>query len=122
MRDFEIDSNKDIVIDSRDVRTISDSDEIAQRVLTTLRTRLMEFEPAVTLGLSQNNLYGKYSNVDFAKQDIQDAIEEQVADVANIEKIKMEPDYATREMNVEITFTTRTGLEQTVAANVGGDN
>lgn len=122
MRDFEIDSNKDIVIDSRDVRTISDSDEIAQRVLTTLRTRLMEFEPAVTLGLSQNNLYGKYSNVDFAKQDIQDAIEEQVADVENIEKIKMEPDYATREMNVEITFTTRTGLEQTVAANVGGDN
>lgn len=122
MRDFEIDSNKDIVIDSRDVRTISDSDEVAQRVLTTLRTRLMEFEPAVTLGLSQNNLYGKYSNVDFAKQDIQDAIEEQVADVENIEKIKMEPDYATREMNVEITFTTRTGLEQTVAANVGGDN
>lgn len=122
MRDFEIDSNQDIVIDSRDVRTISDSDEVAQRVLTTLRTRLMEFEPAVTLGLSQNNLYGKYSNVDFAKQDIQDAIEEQVADVANIEKIKMEPDYATREMNVEITFTTRTGLEQTVAANVGGDN
>lgn len=121
MRDFKLNENGDVDISGNQIQLIHDGDEVAQRVVTTLRTRLLEFEPATTLGLAQDNLFGKYSNLDFAKQDIEDAITEQVADVVSVDKVDMTIDNATREMRVEIKFSTSSGSTQNIQTSVGGD-
>lgn len=127
MKDFQLDSNLDIVFEDGDIRLVRDSDEISQRVATTLRTRLLEFEPAEDMGLTGENLYGKNVSTEYLESDIVDAITEQIPDVVQITQIETSKDDASRVATVTLKYQTTAdeSIEQTVNLdaenNSGGD-
>ncbi|MCT2881911.1 hypothetical protein [Lentilactobacillus buchneri] len=93
MKDFNLDSNLDVVMDGNDIQPVTDDDEIYQRVCTTLRTRLGEFEPSTETGLDDENIYGKNVKKDYLEKDIEDAISTQVGDIVQINKVDIgDPD------------------------------
>lgn len=127
MKDFKLDANLDVIFADGDIQLTRDSDEISQRVATTLRTRLMEFEPAEDMGLSGENLYGKNVSTEYLESDIVDAITEQVPDVVQVTQIEVTKDDATRVANVKLQYQTTAdeSIQQTVNLdsenNSGGD-
>jgi len=127
MKDFQLDSNLDVVFEDGDIQLVRDSDEISQRVATTLRTRLLEFEPAEDMGLTGENLYGKNVSTEYLESDIVDAITEQIPDVVQITQIETSKDDASRVATVTLKYQTTAdeSIEQTVNLdaenNSGGD-
>lgn len=124
MRDFKLDKNGDVIIDDGDIAMISDNEEISQRIATTLRTRLNEFEPEEdSWGLTRENALGKAFNEDFLREDIEDAITSQVDDRISVQEINFDENEATRSLAVDIKYTIPDSDEvQTVNANLGGDD
>lgn len=125
MRDFKLDENGDVVIADGDISIISDSEEVNQRIKTTLQTRLNEFEPEDdSMGLTRENMLGKAYNEDFLREDIEDAIHEQVDENIDIREISFERDMAQRSLTVEIKFVNPpvSGQDvQTVNTDLGGE-
>ncbi|AWP46354.1 hypothetical protein CCS05_05210 [Levilactobacillus brevis] len=124
MRDFKLDKNGDVIIDDGDIAMISDNEEISQRIATTLRTRLNEFEPVdEPMGLTRENALGKAFNEDFLREDIEDAITSQVDERISVQEINFDENEATRSLAVDIKYTIPDSDEvQTVNANLGGDD
>lgn len=124
MRDFKLDKNGDVIIDDGDIAMISDNEEISQRIATTLRTRLNEFEPEEdSWGLTRENALGKAFNEDFLREDIEDAITSQVDERISVQEINFDENEATRSLAVDIKYTIPDSDEvQTVNANLGGDD
>ncbi|WP_143463338.1 GPW/gp25 family protein [Levilactobacillus enshiensis] len=122
-RDFELNSNGDVVIADGDISTVSASDEMNQRIRTTLQTRLDEFEPEDgPMGLTRENALGKAYNEDFLREDIEDVITEQVDERIDIREINFDKDEALRTLTVEIKYVLPNDDDvQTVSTNLGDD-
>lgn len=122
MKDIKIDDTFDAIIENGELQLVTDSDEINQRVGTTLRSRQGEFEPEESLGLDEENLYGKNVASDYVEQDIQDAIADQVPEV-NLEKIEIGQPDENRQLTVKMTYSTDTGISTQEQVNIegGGD-
>lgn len=120
-RDFKLDSNADVVIDT-DIKTTSDNNELAQRIVTTLQTRLDEFEPEDSaMGLTRENALGKAYNEDYLREDITDAISEQVDAGININQITFDRDQALRTLMVTVNCTLPNGSNQIISTDLGGE-
>lgn len=120
-RDFKLDANGDVVIDG-DIQTISDNNELAQRIVTTLRTRLDEFEPEDSpMGLTRENALGKAYNEDYLREDITDAISDQVDPSINVNQITFERDQALRTLTVTLNCTLPNGSNQIISTDLGGE-
>lgn len=123
MRDFKLDKNGDVIIDDGDITMISDNEEISQRIATTLRTRLNEFEPVdEPMGLTRENALGKGYNQDFLQEDIEDAISTQVDENIDVQEINFTKSDADRSLSVEVKYMLPNGDVETVQTNLGDDD
>ncbi|MHA6972205.1 GPW/gp25 family protein [Levilactobacillus brevis] len=124
MRDLKLGPNGDVIIEDGDAATVSDNDELNQRIAVTLQTRLDEFEPEEdSWGLTRENALGKAFNEDFLREDIEDAITSQVDERISVQEINFDENEATRSLSVDIKYTIPDSDEaQTVNANLGGDD
>lgn len=123
MRDFKLDKNGDVIIDDGDIAMISDNEEISQRIATTLRTRLNEFEPVdEPMGLTRENALGKGYNQDFLQEDIEDAISTQVDENIDVQEINFTKSDADRSLSVEVKYMLTNGDVETVQTNLGDDD
>lgn len=123
MRDFKLDKNGDVIIDDGDIAMISDNEEISQRIATTLRTRLNEFEPVdEPMGLTRENALGKGYNQDFLQEDIEDAISTQVDENIDVQEIDFTKSDADRSLSVEVKYMLPNGDVETVQTNLGDDD
>lgn len=123
MRDFKLDKNGDVIIDDGDIAMISDNEEISQRIATTLRTRLNEFEPVdEPMGLTRENALGKGYNQDFLQEDIEDAISTQVDENIDVQEINFTKSDADRGLSVEVKYMLPNGDVETVQTNLGDDD
>lgn len=123
MRDFKLDKNGDVIIDDGDIAMISDNEEISQRIATTLRTRLNEFEPVdEPMGLTRENALGKGYNQDFLQEDIEDAISTQVDEKIDVQEINFTKSDADRSLSVEVKYMLPNGDVETVQTNLGDDD
>ncbi|ABJ64215.1 DUF2634 domain-containing protein [Levilactobacillus brevis] len=123
MRDFKLDKNGDVIIDDGDIAMISDNEEISQRIATTLRTRLNEFEPVdEPMGLTRENALGKGYNQDFLQEDIEDAISTQVDENIDVQEINFTKSDADRSLSVEVKYMLPNGDVETVQTNLGDDD
>lgn len=123
MRDFKLDKNGDVIIDDGDIAMISDNEEISQRIATTLRTRLNEFEPVdEPMGLTRENALGKGYNQDFLQEDIEDAISTQVDENIDVQEINFTKSDADRSLSVEAKYMLPNGDVETVQTNLGDDD
>lgn len=123
MRDFKLDKNGDVIIDDGDIAMISDNEEISQRIATTLRTRLNEFEPVdEPMGLTRENALGKGYNQDFLQEDIEDAIRTQVDENIDVQEINFTKSDADRSLSVEVKYMLPNGDVETVQTNLGDDD
>lgn len=123
MRDFKLDKNGDVIIDDGDIAMISDNEEISQRIATTLRTRLNEFEPVdEPMGLIRENALGKGYNQDFLQEDIEDAIGTQVDENIDVQEINFTKSDADRSLSVEVKYMLPNGDVETVQTNLGDDD
>lgn len=123
MRDFKLDKNGDVIIDDGDIAMISDNEEISQRIATTLRTRLNEFEPVdEPMGLTRENALGKGYNQDFLQEDIEDAISTQVDKNIDVQEINFTKSDADRSLSVEVKYMLPNGDVETVQTNLGDDD
>lgn len=121
MRDFMLDENGDVVID-HDIQTTSGNDETSQRIITTLRTRLNEFEPEDTpMGLTYENLVGKAYNEDYLRSDITDLISQRVDENIEVKELTFDRDVAQRTLTVHLTYSMPGGADQTVVTDIGGE-
>lgn len=123
MRDFKLDGNGDVLLDN-DIVTVSDVDEVNQRIKTTLETRLDEFEPEdEPMGLTRENALGKAYNEDFLSEDIEDAITNQVDENIEVRESNFVRDDAQRNLTVEVKYVLPDSDDiQIVNANVGDDS
>lgn len=125
MRDFKLDETGDIMLDSNDVVTTADDDEIMQRVIMTLQTRLGEFEPETETGLEDENIFGKHVKSEYLEQDIRDAITDQVPDVVEIVSIEIGSPDDSRDLSIKLTLKTVNGTEiqpeVPIQSDQGGD-
>lgn len=124
-KDLKIGPNGDVVIGDGDLSVASDRDELNQRIRITLQTRLDEFEPEDSpMGLTRENALGKAYNEDFLREDIEDAISEQVDENINVQEINFDEDEATRSLSIEVKYTLPDGADdvQTVNADIGSDD
>lgn len=120
MKDFEL-KNGDVVIDDGDIKTVSDNDEIAQRIITSLQTRLEEFEISEgSWGLTRENALGKAYNEDFLRTDIIDCITNDVDKNVNVSDIEFEKDDDTRSLIITLKIYTSVGDINTVTTEIGG--
>ncbi|MBT9677244.1 DUF2634 domain-containing protein [Levilactobacillus brevis] len=123
MIDFKLDKNGDVIIDDGDIAMISDNEEISQRIATTLRTRLNEFEPVdEPMGLTRENALGKGYNQDFLQEDIEDAISTQVDENIDVQEINFTKSDADRSLSVEVKYMLPNGDVETVQTNLGDDD
>lgn len=123
MRDFKLDKNGDVIIDDGDIAMISDNEEISQRIATTLRTRLNEFEPVdEPMGLTRENALGKGYNQDFLQEDIEDAISTQVDENIDVQEINFTKSDADRSLSVEVKYMLPNGDVETAQTNLGDDD
>lgn len=123
MRDFKLNKNGDVIIDDGDIAMISDNEEISQRIATTLRTRLNEFEPVdEPMGLTRENALGKGYNQDFLQEDIEDAISTQVDENIDVQEINFTKSDADRSLSVEVKYMLPNGDVKTVQTNLGDDD
>lgn len=123
MRDFKLDKNGDVIIDDGDIAMISGNEEISQRIATTLRTRLNEFEPVdEPMGLTRENALGKGYNQDFLQEDIEDAISTQVDENIDVQEINFTKSDADRSLSVEVKYMLPNGDVETVQTNLGDDD
>ncbi|ATU69472.1 DUF2634 domain-containing protein [Levilactobacillus brevis] len=123
MRDFKLDKNGDVIIDDGDIAMISDNEEISQRIATTLRTRLNEFEPVdEPMGLTRENALGKGYNQDFLQEDIEDAVSTQVDENIDVQEINFTKSDADRSLSVEVKYMLPNGDVETVQTNLGDDD
>lgn len=124
MRDLKLGPNGDVIIEDGDATTVSDNDELNQRIAVTLQTRLDEFEPEEdSWGLTRENALGKAFNEDFLREDIEDTITSQVDERISVQEINFDENEATRSLAVDIKYTIPDSDEvQTVNANLGGDD
>ncbi|MDB1104640.1 hypothetical protein [Lentilactobacillus parabuchneri] len=111
MRDFKLDETGDIMLDGNDAVTTADDDEIMQRVIMTLQTRLGEFEPETETGLEDENIFGKHVKSEYLEQDIRDAITDQVPDVVEIVSIEIGSPDDSRDLSIKLTLKTVNGTE-----------
>lgn len=122
MRDFKLDNNGDVIIEDGDISMTSDNEEISQRIATTLRTRLNEFEPVdEPMGLTRENALGKGYNQDFLQEDIEDAISTQVDENIDVQEINFTKSDADRSLSVEVKYMLPNGDVETVQTNLGDD-
>lgn len=122
MRDFKLDKNGDVIIEDGDISMTSDNEEISQRIATTLRTRLNEFEPVdEPMGLTRENALGKGYNQDFLQEDIEDAISTQVDENIDVQEINFTKSDADRSLSVEVKYMLPNGDVETVQTNLGDD-
>ena len=123
MRDFKLDKNGDVIIEDGDIAMTSDNEEISQRIVTTLRTRLNEFEPVdEPMGLTRENSLGKGYNQDFLQEDIEDAISTQVDENIDVQEINFTKSDADRSLSVEVKYMLPNGDVETVQTNLGDDD
>lgn len=121
MRDFLLDDNGDVVVDS-DIQTVSGNDETSQRIITTLRTRLDEFEPEDSaMGLTLENAVGKAYNEDYLSSDITELINQQVDESIEVKELSFDRDLAQRTLTVHLTYSMPNGTDQTVVTDIGGE-
>lgn len=106
MADFQLDDSGDLVLsaDSPDIQMISGEEELLQKCKLVLATRLGEFKPEETFGLSHDNLFGKFIDQDGLEQDIQDAFENQLPEVDSVTIDSVDLDSENRSMKVSITI------------------
>lgn len=119
MKDIKIDDSFDAVFENGDLQLVTDTDEINQRVGTTLRTRQGEFEPDESLGLDEENLYGKNVASDYVEQDIQEALSDQVPEI-NLQQIEVGQPDENRGITTKLSYTTNTGLTTNQQINIEG--
>lgn len=121
MRDFLLDENGDVIID-KDIQTVSGNDETSQRIITTLRTRLDEFEPEDSpMGLTHENAVGKAYNEDYLRTDITDTISQQVDENIEIKELTFDRDLAQRTLTVHLTYGMPGKADQTLVTDIGGE-
>lgn len=122
MIDFKLDENQDVIID-HDIQTVADNEELLQKIATTLRTRLGEFEPDPEMGLEDSNLYGKQVRTDYLETDILDAISQQVGDEVVITGIEMGEADENRSLviSMDITFPNSESQNFSIDISRGGD-
>lgn len=125
MRDFKLDENGDVMLDGNDVVTTSDDDEIIQRIIVTLQTRLGEFEPETETGLEDENIFGKHVKSEYLEQDIRDALTDQVPEVVEINSIEIGNPDENRDLSIKLSLKTINGTqiqpEIPIQSDQGGD-
>lgn len=122
MKDVQIDDSLDVVFANGDIQLVDGDAEINQRVGETLRTREGEFEPEPSIGLSEENLYGKNIATDYVEQDIQDALSEQVPE-AIVDRLDVGQPDADRNLTVNLKYHTSSGqINQQVSIDEEGGN
>ncbi len=125
MADFALDENGDLILstDSPDIQMVTGDEELLQECRIVLETRLGEFEPDKELGLSHDNLFGKFIDKDGLEQDIDNAFSEQLPEVdsVTVDSINFSPEK--REMVVKITIQSAilSSGEATLEAEVNAD-
>lgn len=122
MRDFLLDDNQDVVIGDTDIQMVSGNDETSQRIITTLRTRLDEFEPEDSpMGLTLENAVGKAYNEDYLGTDITNMISQQVDENIEVKQLTFDRDLAQRQLTVHLTYSMPGSTDQTVVTDIGGE-
>ncbi len=108
-KDIQLNDGKDAIVAGGDIQQLTDDDEIYQRVCTTLRTRLGEFEPSTETGLDDENIYGKNVKKDYLEKDIEDAISTQVGDVVQINNVDIGDPDDNRKIEIRLDLQTVNG-------------
>lgn len=122
MRDFLLDDNQDVVIGDTDIQMVSGNDETSQRIITTLRTRLDEFEPEDSpMGLTLENAVGKAYNEDYLGTDITNLISQQVDENIEVKQLTFDRDLAQRQLTVHLTYSMPGSTDQTIVTDIGGE-
>lgn len=120
MKDVEIDDSLDVVFANGDIQLVDGDAEITQRVGETLRTRQGEFEPEPSIGLSEENLYGKNIATDYVEQDIQDALDDQAPEIT-VDRLDVDQPDVNRSLAVNLKYHTNSGqTNQQVSIDEGG--
>jgi len=104
LRDFKVDTDGDLVIDSGRISTVTGLEEVGQNVRTILSTEIGDSFLAETLGTNYENILGKDFNAQFAQQDIADAITDQEARVTSVDDVIFSLDSETRQLTVTLSL------------------
>lgn len=110
-KDIQLNDGLDAVIAGGDIQQLTDDDEIYQRVCTTLRTRLSEFEPSTETGLDDENIFGKNVKKDYLATDIEDAINTQVSDIVQVNSIEIGDPDDNRMVAIQLDLRTVNGTD-----------
>ncbi|GEP72041.1 hypothetical protein FD12_GL001383 [Lentilactobacillus rapi DSM 19907 = JCM 15042] len=117
-KDLSLNSDLDVIFENGDVQQLTDDDEIYQRVCTTLRTRLSEFDPDTEVGLDDENIYGKNVKKDYLETDIEDAIATQVSDIVQVNKVEIGDPDENRNIQIQLDLQTVNGTNIQPTVNV----